>query len=150
MSECTLTLEQQPAASDMAALNSWIVEYNLAQVGDHWKGRLAILARDPQGQLAGGILGFTDRGWLRIEILVVQEQHRRAGIGTRLLRAAEGEALRRSCHSAWLDTFSFQALPFYQRQGYTIFGSLGRYPDQHTRYFVQKALAPGDQSDLAR
>lgn len=150
MSGYTLRLEQQPDASDVAALNRWIVDYNLVQVGDHWQGRLSILARDAQGQLAGGILGFTDRGWLRIEILIVHEQRRRAGIGSRLLRAAEDEALRRGCHSAWLDTFSFQALPFYQQHGYTIFGSLGRYPNQHTRYFVQKALAPGGAGDLAR
>ena len=80
---------------------------------------------------------------------MVREQRRRAGVGARLLRAAEDEALRRGCHSAWLDTFSFQALPFYQRHGYTVFGALDRYPTQHTRYFVRKALAQGGQGDLA-
>jgi GNAT superfamily N-acetyltransferase len=91
--------------------------------------------------ISGGLYGFTDRGWLRIEVLVIQEHLRHQGIGARLLLAAEDEARRRGCHSAWLDTFSFQALPFYERHGYTIFGALDQYPDSHTRYFVRKSLA---------
>ena len=136
-----LALEAQPTAADLTTINRWIVDYNLAQVGDHWKGRLTILARDQHQNLVGGITGFTDRDWLRIEILVVQEDHRRSCIGTRLLRAAEDEAQRRGCHSAWLDTFSFQALPFYQQHGYHIFGALEQYPATETRYVVRKALA---------
>jgi GNAT superfamily N-acetyltransferase len=146
MSAYTLTLEAQPAQTDIATINQWLVDYNLAQVGDHWKGRLTILARDHQRQLSGGIYGFTDRGWLRIEVLVVQEQLRHLGIGTQLVCAAEAEAYRRGCHSAWLDTFSFQALSFYERHGYTIFGALDQYPDTHTRYFLRKSLTvPAEQ-----
>jgi GNAT superfamily N-acetyltransferase len=140
MTEITLTLEEQPAQTDIATVYGWVADYNLAQVGDHWKGRLTLLARDQDGQLAGGLYGFTDRGWLRIEVLAIQEQLRRHGLGSRLLIAAEDEARGRGCHSAWLDTFSFQALPFYQQHGYTIFGALGQYPGAHTRYFVQKSL----------
>ena len=91
-------------------------------------------------QLVGGITGFTDRGWLRIELLVIQEELRYQRLGTGLLLAAEDEARRRGCHSAWLDTFSFQALSFYERHGYTVFGALEQYPDTHTRYFVRKSL----------
>jgi GNAT superfamily N-acetyltransferase len=142
MLDYTLTLEQQPAQTDIATIYRWITDYNLAQVGDHWQGRLTILARDRDRQLVGGLYGFTDRGWLRIEVLAIHEQLRHHGLGSKLLAAAEDEARRRGCHAVWLDTFSFQALPFYQKHGYTIFGALGRYPDTHTRYFVQKSLVP--------
>ncbi len=116
------------------------MKFNDAQVGNHWKGRLNIFARDTNEQLVGGIIGFTDRGWLRVELLGVFPAWRRQGIGSQLLGAAEIEARQRGCHSAWLDTFSFQALPFYQQHGYTIFGQLENYPNKHTRYFVQKSL----------
>ena len=92
MSDIIVSQEDRPSQADLAAINDWIVDYNLVQVGDHWKGRLTILARDGQGQLVGGLLGFTDRGWVRIEILVVVEHARHRGIGTRLLNAAEIEA----------------------------------------------------------
>jgi len=143
VSYITVNQEDRPSHADLAAINDWIVRYNLAQVGDHWRGRLTILARDAAGQLMGGLLGFTDRGWARIEILVVAEHARHRGIGTQLLDAAESEARRRGCHDVWLDTFSFQALPFYEEHGYTIFGQLENYPHQHVRYFMRKRLAVG-------
>lgn len=136
----TFTVEDQPAQTDLATLNAWIVNYNLAQVGDHWKGRLTIIARDSHNQLVGGLYGFTDRGWLRIEVLVVEERARREGIGSHILNIAETEAQRRGCHNAWLETFSFQALPFYEKQGYRVFGQLENYPNEHYRYFLRKSL----------
>ena len=43
---------------------------------------------------------------------------------------AEREAIRRGCRGAWLDTYSFQARGFYERLGYTIFGTIDNiHPD---------------------
>jgi hypothetical protein len=53
---------------------------------------------------------------------------------------AEGEALKRGCHSVWLDTFSFQAPGFYQKLGYEIFATLD-CPPEHKHYFMRKRLA---------
>jgi hypothetical protein len=39
-----------------------------------------------------------------------------------------------------LDTMSFQALPFYQKQGYTVFGILEDLPEGHRRYYLRKDL----------
>ncbi len=64
------------------------------------------------------------------------------GIGRRLMGDAEMRALERGCHSAWVDTFSFQAPGFYPRLGYTVFGELD-YPPGHKRIFLQKRLAGG-------
>ena len=52
---------------------------------------------------------------------------------------AEARALERGCHSAWVDTFSFQAPGFYPKLGYTVFGELD-YPPGHKRIFLQKRL----------
>ena len=38
----------------------------------------------------------------------------------------------------YVDAFSFQARPFYERLGYTIFGQIDDYPAGHTRFFLQK------------
>jgi GNAT superfamily N-acetyltransferase len=140
MQTWTLSLEDQPAAEDLREVYDTIVAYNLGQVGDHWKGRLTIFARDQHGRILGGIYGFTDRGWLRVEVLVVQEAWRGQGLGTQLLAGAEEEARRRGSHDAWLDTITSNALPFYERHGYSVFGALERYPNEHSRYFLRKAL----------
>src|ERR1700733_13030693 len=43
------------------------------------------------------------------------------------------------CHSAWVDTFSFQAPGFYPKLGYEVFGELD-YPPGHRRIFFRKHL----------
>jgi hypothetical protein len=66
--------------------------------------------------------------------------HRR-GVGRELMAAAETRARKRGCHSAWLDTFSFQARGFYEKLGYEEFGRLD-YPPAHHRHFMRKRLIP--------
>jgi len=39
-----------------------------------------------------------------------------------------------------VDTLSFQALAFYQKQGYIVFGTLDQYPGEHKQYFLKKQL----------
>jgi len=39
---------------------------------------------------------------------------------------------------AFLDTFSFQARPFYERHGYECFGELRDHPPGHSHYFMRK------------
>jgi ribosomal protein S18 acetylase RimI-like enzyme len=50
------------------------------------------------------------------------------------------------CVGVWLNTFSFQALGFYQRLGYEVFGSLDDHPRGSQRYFMRKLL-PGGASE---
>jgi len=61
-----------------------------------------------------------------------------------LLRATEDEGRRLGSHSAYLDTFSFQARPFYERHGYEVFGTLEDFPVGQQRYFLRKALVQKD------
>jgi hypothetical protein len=58
---------------------------------------------------------------------------------------AEREAIRRGCRGAWLDTFSFQARGFYERLGYTVFGTIAGCPPGHSRFFLKKDLGQGQQ-----
>lgn len=78
--------------------------------------------------------------WLCIVVLWVHESFRGAGYGKALLAAAEQEAVKRGCQYAYLDTFSFQALEFYQKRGYVVFGELPNFPQGHSRYFLKKEL----------
>jgi GNAT superfamily N-acetyltransferase len=75
-----------------------------------------------------------------VELLFVPESLRRGGLGRRLMRDAEEEAVRRGCRGAWLDTFSFQARGFYERLGYAAFGFIEDYPPGHSRIFLKKTF----------
>ena len=101
---------------------------------------LYIALRDDHGTILGGLNGATFRGWLHVDNLVVHETKRGQGYGSALLTAAEDEARNRGCHSAYLDTFSFQARPFYERHGYVVFGTLDDFPTGHQRFWLTKRL----------
>jgi GNAT superfamily N-acetyltransferase len=83
-----------------------------------------ILARDSEGAILGGLIGGTSYGWLLIKILWVAEDLRGQGLGARMVRLAEEEALSRGCHGAWLDSSSQRARNFYAKLGYETFGML--------------------------
>jgi len=142
----TITQEDDAAPEVGQTVEEFLFSYNKQQAGHSGYRPLVFVARDEQGNVIGGLKGATYWGWLYVDVLAVEESHRRGGIGTSLLRAAETEALRRGCRHSHLDTFSFQALPFYAREGYTVFGVLDDFPGTHRRFFLRKTLAPaGDK-----
>ena len=95
--------------------------------------------RDAAGAIRAGLIGHCYAGWLFVALLWVHVDLRRAGIGSRLIAEAERHAREFGCHSAWVDTFSFQAPDFYPRFGYREFARLD-YPPSHERIFFRKAL----------
>jgi GNAT superfamily N-acetyltransferase len=136
----TVDLTTDLGSAEVAAVRAGLVAYNRARSPDDNYQPFALLARNSAGELAGGLLGCTYWGWLNVEILWLADAARGAGLGTRLLAHAEQIALERGCHAAHLDTMSFQALPFYERHGYAIFGVLEDMPPGHQRYFLKKQL----------
>lgn len=115
--------------------------YNLDYAGEHPRRPLAVFARDDNRRLVGGASGETHWGWLYVELLWVDEHHRGSGIGTELLRSIEQMADRFGVIGYHLGTTSFQALGFYSRCGYEVWGELADMPPGHTNYSLRK-LAP--------
>jgi GNAT superfamily N-acetyltransferase len=138
MADYMISMDDQPSEADIRALIRNLVSYNDAQAEkENWQ-HLAIFIRDVQGEMVGGLYGYTHWGWLFISHLWLGESLRRLGYGTQLVARAEQEAVNRGCRHAHLDTFEFQALGFYQKLGYQVFGSLEGFPEGYTRYFLQK------------
>jgi GNAT superfamily N-acetyltransferase len=136
----SITLTDQPDPDDVRFIEDGLATYNLQYAPPYNTQKLVVLLRAEDGTLLGGVLGLTWWGWLRIDIVWLNEAIRGQDWGTRLMQAAEAEALRRGCHHVFLDTMSFQALPFYLRLGYEVFGHLDDLPAGHQRYFLQKSL----------
>lgn len=90
--------------------------------------------------IIGGLTGYTFWGYLDVEFLWVDEYHRNRRIGSEIMSMAEKEAKNRGCKFATLDTFEFQALGFYQKLGYKLFGKLEGYCDKYERFYMQKTL----------
>src|SRR5512146_2292691 len=134
----SLSLESSPSPDDVDFVRQGLRSYNLRFAPDDNHQFLYIFLRAADGSIMGGLLGDTYWGWLYISILWIHEDFRRQGYGDRLLAMAEAEAIRRGCHAAHLDTMSFQAQPFYERHGYSVFGVLDDLPRGHQRIFLKK------------
>jgi GNAT superfamily N-acetyltransferase len=102
---------------------------------------LVIPLRDEEGRVIGGFWGVSLFRWLHLEMLFVPQAMRGQGIATALLASAETEARSRDCLGIYVDTFSFQAAPFYAKMGFSTFGVLDDCPPGHQRLFLQKRLS---------
>jgi GNAT superfamily N-acetyltransferase len=136
-----ITLEPDPPSPEAQAIGQILSNYNTRHACPYDGKPLILLLRDDAGQVVGGLRGKTSWNWLYVEVLAIAEHARGQRWGTQLLAAAEREAAARGCHSAYLDTFDFQALPFYQKQGYVLFGTLDGFAGEHKRFFLQKRFA---------
>ena len=139
MSQIELNLIDDLLPADRATIIGGLIAFNDARASlEHYR-ELAIVARS-EGAVIGGLLGQTNWNWLFIRQLWVSEAFRGSGVGRRLVEAAEAEAARRGCAHAHCDTFEFQALPFYEKLGYEVFGQLEDYPPGFSRFFLRKLL----------
>jgi GNAT superfamily N-acetyltransferase len=122
-------------------LDQEIIAFNVAVTGYRDVRLLSVAARGDNGDLRGGLSGWTWGGSGHIELLWVRDDQRGNGLGTRLLAAAEAEIRRRGCDRVTLDTHSFQAPGFYAGLGYTECGRTPGYPNGHDHIHLVKLLS---------
>lgn len=117
-----------------------INDYNNQQAGDSQGRGLCFVVQGPDQEVVGGVIGETHWNWLYINLMWLREEFRGQGYGQRLLALAEEEGRKRGAEYAYLDSFSFQALGFYRKYGYEVFGELPDFPPGHQRYYLKKEL----------
>jgi GNAT superfamily N-acetyltransferase len=128
------------AAEDVDAVRRGLIDANRQAAGRN-AGREPFVfhLRDPRtGRTAGGAVGHGAYDWVLVELLHVDSSLRGQGHGRRLIKAVEAFGRERGLVGIWLDTFSFQARPFYEKLGFTVFGTLEDHPLGGARYFMQK------------
>lgn len=138
----TVRLKLDPSAADTAVILDGLVAYNRQASGRPagWQP-FALLLEDPgTGAPVGGLSGETLFDWMVIELFHVPEAMRGQGHGRELMQAAETFARERGLIGIWVDTFAFQARGFYEKLGFTVFGTLDDQPPGGARYFLKKRL----------
>ena len=129
-----------PTKNEIDFVRESLMQFNDAHVGNDGHTPLNLIEYDADGNVIAGILGGTYWGWMYVDILWVDENYRRRGIGAKLLAAAEAEAVCRGCHHVHLDTMSWQAPDFYKKHGYEVVGILPDIPSGNQKYLLMKAL----------
>ncbi len=138
--EYRVTVEAEPKAADMGLIVKALTEFNASKSGGDKPAHLLITVRDEQNAVVGGLVASCYLGWLQVHAVWLPEEFRGKGLGRALMREAENEAIRRGCPRIFLETLSFQALPFYEKLGYTIFSCLRDFPPGSARYALTKIL----------
>jgi ribosomal protein S18 acetylase RimI-like enzyme len=119
-------------------LDKKIADFNWAQWEVSERLPLAVQIKNEQGDVIAGAAGRTFGDWLLINTLWVSDELRGQNIGSQLLKAIETAAKSRGCIKCLLDTLNFQAMPFYQKHGYTTQWIQEGYPKTGCKYFMVK------------
>lgn len=133
-----------PSAADLEFISQGIQSYNrtaapgLPEVSEELN--FAVFARDEEGKVVGGIRACAYWGYLCVEVLWLSETARGGGVGRKLMESAEAFALENGFRYALVETTDFQARPFYEKLGYTVFGVLEDFPLGHRSYYMRKTL----------
>lgn len=141
MTDYTYALSDEASAHDRDAIERGLEAFNDRFIGSDNYKPLYVVMRDANGDIVGGIIGATYWKWLYVRIMWIREDCRKQGAGTRMMTLAETEALQRGCKNVHVDTFDFQALGFYNKLGYSVWGRLEDFTPGYTRYFLKKQLA---------
>ena len=102
---------------------------NAFNEGAHIRREAFAIIHRENGRLLGGITASVSFSVLFIGNLWVLKSDRLAGIGTKLMVAAEEEGRRRAAIAACVDTLSTQAPGFYPKLGYVEFGRVSGHAE---------------------
>jgi GNAT superfamily N-acetyltransferase len=138
-----VVMDPYPSPQTLQAIRTGIAEHAAAAMGlpEYSLLPLHCFLRSKNGEIVGGALGNTWGRWLRVSHLWVDTALRGQGLAMRLMDAIEGAAIRRGSIDAFLDVFSFNARPLYEKLRYRVFAELPNHPVGHHRYSMAKRLA---------
>lgn len=125
-------------------INNELYKFNLEHFPEDLRGRyeqVNLYIKGENDEIRGGILGEICWNWLEIHTFMIDEDIRRDGYGTKLLKEIETFARERKCDFIKVDTLSFQALGFYEKNGYQVYGSIDNVGREFTHYYLKKDLS---------
>ncbi|MBU0997834.1 MAG: GNAT family N-acetyltransferase [Firmicutes bacterium] len=128
--QCSLEIED--------LIHQKIREYNRQFFSD--TEDLSLYLSDDDDQWIGGIVASRTHDGIDIEFLFVEESFRGMGYGTFLLQSIEKKAVELHVKRIMLNTYEFQSLDFYLKNGYLVFGQLSPCFKEYSQYFLKKEM----------
>jgi GNAT superfamily N-acetyltransferase len=141
-----LDLDNNPTLTDIDVIQKGINHFNSEKVGESPK-EFCIYLRDDSNTIQGGIFAVSYSDSIHIILMWMDEKLRSKGFGTKLIKAAEEEGIKRKCAYSYVDTFSFQAEGFYRKCGYQPIGNINNALFDYSRVFLKKPLAMATKSE---
>jgi GNAT superfamily N-acetyltransferase len=149
VSEIRFTVHDGCPSPEAELVDAGLSEHNDRAAPLHEVQALSCFARSGDGRLLGGAVGRTWGAFAELQQLWVEPGQRRAGIGTRLVRAFEAHARSKGCQQVTLETFSFQAPQLYLGLGYAVEFVRRGYPHGIAKFHMARAIGQAPQEDPA-
>lgn len=115
-----------PSKDDIQTISEGIEKYNQDFIPNdvvfEKDDKFAVFVKNDEGKVLGGIRACAFWNYCIIELLWISKETRGLGVGGRLISAAEEYAKGKGFEYMRTETLSFQARPFYEKQGYKVFG----------------------------
>ena len=131
------TLHAEAPAEDLKVISEAVLSHVRSQAFDPDASPLACLVYEGDTLIAGGS-GRTVCQRLFVHHLWVAEEHRSAGLGSRILRELEAEAAHRGCRDAIIETLDDSVANLYRRLGYHSVALLPNYLGPCHRHILLK------------
>lgn len=97
-----------------------------------------IVARDDNNNLVGSVSYTTQLGCAMINVVVVSDSVRGLGVGSELMERVFEHSKSLGCTFALVNTYSFQAAPFYQKVGFKPIFEVPGFTGGHSKIFLRK------------
>ena len=98
------------------------------------------IAKDDDGEIIGAITGHAYYNEVYVGDLIIGKNHRREGLGSKLIKAVEDAFKGKGYDIMTLTTFGFQAPVFYQKLGFEIEFIREQKDTKINKYFLLKKL----------
>ena len=135
----TVAVDTRHEEVHKAVLDGLVAFNTAAMGGDGGRQPVSISVRDGD-VIVGGAVGRYWHGWVYVDLFWVTDELRGQDIGTAVMDRLEAHARDLGARGVHLNTYSWQARPFYEKRGYRLFGELSPYPEGHSCYWLSKTL----------
>ncbi|WP_431089855.1 GNAT family N-acetyltransferase [Paenibacillus sp. 8b26] len=141
-----MTLENQVSRSskdEARFVRNKLIEFNAKHIPEDIRTRyeeINLTLKNDDGQVIGGLLSVLCWNWVEVDILWVDQSYRGKGYGSQLLGEIEQIAKDKKCTFIQLNTFTFQAPDFYEKQGYEVIGVIDDAPRGFKHYYYKKNI----------
>ncbi|MBX9768466.1 MAG: GNAT family N-acetyltransferase [Bdellovibrionales bacterium] len=138
------------ASTDLKALDLALRAENQGLYGDPERSVFGLVVRAAPGasgpSLLGGAKGIIHWKWFYLTHLWVDFSRRGQGLGGEIVQRLISEARLQGLAGIYVDTFSGDAVRFYQRAGFEVVGQIPQFINGFDRTYLKISLADEDTS----
>lgn len=138
-------IKHQHSLTDINYINSKLVEFNNQKLGlpinNPGPQPVTVLLKNENDEVVGGAYASAYLNVFHIYACWIDEKYRGQGYGRLMDKKLQQEAERFNCHTATMETHSFQLTKnFYNKVGVLFINKIKNSPIGHTKYFLINKL----------